>query len=157
MKGTAILCEGEPRGVFKRGIISGTPKPGTVMQIKAATEPVSGCHTWEVYNQSADGAQALIAVLLEDWEQGKTADDAYADGTYGKLYCPAHGEELNMLVANIVGTSDVFAIGDRLIVDDGTGLLIAETGSPTSTPFQVLETKTALTADTLVHCIYTGH
>ena len=69
---------------------------------------------------------------------------------------PAAGEEINVLVANIAGTSDSFAIGDLLMVNDGDGKLIATTGSPESEPFIVLETQSAITADTLIHCMYTG-
>lgn len=150
-----ILLTPEPRGRFITGIISGTPKPGTVMQLAAATEPVNGNYTYEVYNQAADGnrPQGAIYVLLEDDLQGKTDADAYVSGTLGKLYCPLPGDELRMLLANIAGTGDTFAIGDKLIVDDGTGKLVATTGTPESEPFTVKETaSTALTADTLVHC-----
>ena len=157
-KGNEIIVSAEPGGRFLEGIVSGTPKPGTVMQLKAATEPVNGRHTWEVFNGAADAERTLIAVLLPDSLQGDIATAAYVDGERCFLYVPIAGEELNMLVANIAGTSDTFAIGDRLIVDDGTGKLIATTGSPESEPFIVLETKaTALTADALVHCMYTGY
>lgn len=155
---TTIVLTPEPRGRFLEGICSGTPKPGTVMQVKAATEPVGGKHTWEVYDAAADGNQRLIAVALEDALQGKTVSDAYVSGDQIFLYCPLPGDELNMLVANIAGTSDTFAIGDIMIVDDGTGKLVATTGSPESEPFVVMETvSTALTADALVHCIFTGY
>jgi len=156
-KGSEIIVSGEPRGVFLEGFVSGTPKPGTVMQIVAGTEPVGGRHTWEAYNADADGNQRLAAVLLPDQLQGKLATDAYASGDRCYLYAPAMGEELNMLVANISGTGDAFAIGDILMVDDGTGKLIATTGSPESEPFIVLETVAALAADALVWCMYTGY
>lgn len=161
-EGNKILITGDPHGNFLSGYINGTPKPGTVMQVKAATEPVAGRHTWEVYAppDSADGyrTQGPLAVLLEDDEQGKTASDAYVTGTIGKLYCPLPGDDLNMLVKNISGTGDTFAIGDLLIVDDDSGKLIATTGTVEAEPFVVMETvATALTADTLVHCMYTGY
>jgi len=158
--GNNIIISSDPKGVFLEGIISGTPKPGTVMQVKAATEKTSGRFTWEVYNPDADGNQRLIAVLLPDSLRGVAATTAYTTGTRCFLYCPAAGEELNMLVKSISGTSDSWAIGDLLIVDDGTGKLIATTGSPESEPFIMLETVAELTdtgADTLRHCMYTGH
>jgi len=156
-KGSKIIITSEPKGVFMEGIVSGTPSPGTVMQIKAATEPVLGKFTWEVANTDADGNQRLVAVLLEDALQGKLATDAYTTGTRCFLYCPIPGEELNMLLANIAGTADDHAIGELLIVDDGTGLLIATTGSPESEPFVCLETVTDPTADTLARCMFTGY
>lgn len=156
-KGNEIVVSADPRGKYLEGYVSGTPKPGTLMQIKAETEPVGGRHTWEAFNPDADGNQRIIAVLLPDQLNGKTATQAYADGDRCYLYCPIAGEDLNMLVANIAGTADAFAIGDLMIADKGTGKLIATTGSPESEPFLVMETISALTADALVWCKYTGH
>lgn len=158
-KGNNIIVSAEPKGVFKEGIIDGTPLPGTIMQIKAATEPVGGRHTWEVANYGADGDQRVVAVLLEDRLQGKTKDDAYADEDRCFLYFPIAGEELNVRwFAPGTATSDSVAIGDFGIVDDGTGLLTDTTGSPESEPFQALETVSdVVLAGTLVWCMYTGH
>ncbi len=157
-KGNKILVSAEPGGRFLEGTISGTPKPGTVMQISAATEPTNGRFQWEAYNVATDGNQRIIAVLLPDWGQGKLATDAYVTASHGYLYCPLPGEELNMLVANIAGTGDTFAIADVMMVDDGTGKLIATTSSPESEPFIILETVgTALTADSLTWCMFTGY
>ena len=158
-QGNEIVLSGEPRGRFYEGIIASgeTPKPGTVMQIQAAVEPIGGRLTWEMLDSGADGDQRLIAVLLPDQLQGKMATAAYAAGDRCFLYIPLPGDELNMLVSNISGTSDSFAIGDLLMVNDGDGELIATTGSPESESFIVMETVAALTADTLVHCMFTGY
>ncbi len=158
-KGNEIILSADPRGVFKEGIIDGTPKPGTVMQVKAATEPIGGRHTWEVADYGADGDQRLVAVLLADWAQGKTADNAYADGDRCFLYCPVAGEELNMRISAAgTGTGDAIAIGALLMVDDGTGLLVATTGTPESESFICMETVAdVVLAGTLCHCMYTGH
>lgn len=158
MKGNEIILSNDPRGRFLEGIVSGTPKPGTIMQLQAGTEPVGGRHTWEVFNQASDGTVALIAVLLPDALQGKLATDAYVSGTRCFLYCPVAGEELNVLVAHAgTGTGDAIAIGDRFMVDDGTGLLIANSGGA-SVPFIALETLDDVVATgTLCHCMYTGH
>lgn len=156
-QGNEIIVTSPPRGVHLEGIIDGTPKPGTVMQIKAAVEPVGGRHTWEDYDVDADGDQRLIAVLLPDQLQGKIAADAYVSGDRGFLYVPLPGEDLNMLVLNIAGTGDLFAIGDILMINDGDGKLIATTGSPESEPFIVMQTVAAITADTLIWCKFTGY
>ena len=157
--GNEIVLASNPRGLFKEGIISGTPKPGTLMTIVAATEKVGGRFTWEPFNRDADGDRALVAVLLPDTLQGALATDAYVDGERCFLYCPAAGEEMNVLVsASGTGTGDSIAIGDLLIAVDGTGVLIGTTGDPESEPFQVLETATdVVAAGTLLHCVYTGH
>jgi hypothetical protein len=155
-----VINHNDARGRYLEGIISGTPKPGTVVQLKASTEPVSGRFTWEVYNRDADGdhPQGPLAVLREDELQGKLMTDAYVTGTRCFLYCPQNGDQLNMLVKNVSGTPDSFNIGDIMMVDDATGKLIATTGSPESEPFTMAETEaTALTADELKHCFFTGY
>jgi len=161
MKGNEIIVSAEPQGRFLEGIVSGTPSPGTVMQITAATEPVNGRHTWEAYNPGADGNQRLIAVLLPDALQGNIYSDAYTSGDRCFLYCPIAGEELNMLVADVdTGTSDSFAIGDIMIVDDGTGKLIATTGTPESEPFIIMETyadPSDTQTDYWLWCMFTGY
>lgn len=154
--GNQIIVSANPKGVFLEGIIDGTPKPGTCMQIKAATAPVNGKFTWEAFNQSQDGVEALVAVLLDNPEQGQIATVAAVSGEIRKLYCPAAGETLNMLKGDVGGTGDDFAIGDRLMIDDGTGKVIADS-SGDSVPFVCLETVTDPTADQLVWCMYTGH
>ena len=154
-----IVVTPAPAGRFLEGIIDGTPKPGTLMTIKAGVEPVNGRHTWEAYNRGANGNRALIAVLREDELQGKGVEDAYVSGTRGFLYCPISGDEVLVRVsAPGTGTSDNYDIGQLFIAVDGTGLLIATTGSPESEPFQAGETISDVEAGgTLVMCYYTGH
>jgi hypothetical protein len=156
--GNEIIVSANPKGVFLEGIIDGTPKPGTCMQIKAATEMVTGRFTWEVFNQAADGSRSLVAVLLPNSLEGMLATEAYVTGTRGFLYCPAAGEELNMLIGDVAGTGATsdFAIGDRLMIDDTTGKLV-DNSSGESVPFVLLETITDLAADYLAYCMYTGH
>jgi len=158
-QGSDIMVSANPKGKDKEGIVYGTPKPGTLMQIKAGVEPVSGRYTWQVYTPGTDGNRLPIAVLMEDHLQGKTATDAYVTGTRCFLYCPIMGEELNMLVSAAgTGTGDAQAIGGLLIGDTGTGLLVATTGTPESEPFQLLETVAdVVIAGTLTHCMYTGY
>jgi len=138
--------------------VVGTPKPGTVLSTLAATEPVNAKFSYEPWNDSADGVQNEVAILLEDEQQGKLVTDAYVTGTQGRVYFPKMGDILQMLVANISGTGDAFAIGDKMIIEDGTGKLIATTGTPEMEPFKIIETvAVALAVDTLVLCRYTGN
>jgi hypothetical protein len=161
MATNTIIKSAEPRGRFLEGIISGTPKPGTVMQIKAATERIGGRFTFVVYDRDADGDHPAgpFYVLLEDKLQGRTVDTAYADGERCFLYCPLPGDELNMLVtAAGTGTGDAIAIGDILMVDDGTGLLVATTGDPQTEAFMAAETLSdVVAAGTLTSVIFSGY
>lgn len=154
-RGNRILITGEPKGVFKQVVISGTPKPGVAMTLKSSYY-LSGLHQFEPYNRDGDGNRSEVAVLLEDSTQGKTYDDAYADGEIGTVYFPVAGEELNMWFQNQSGTADDVAIGAYFMLDDGTGQLLA-TSSPESEPFKALATLTDPTADVLLPVMYTGH
>lgn len=124
MKGNQIIVSAEQKGVFLEGIISGTPKPGTIMSI-SNTALVAGRPTWVAYAPgTGDASRGLMAVLLEDWEQGKTWDDAFVSGTRGKLYVPAAGEDVNLRKADITGTgspTEAITISQKLLVVDGTG------------------------------------
>lgn len=155
MKGSTILALTNARGVFKEGIIYGTPKPGTMMQIKA-TALVNGVATFEVYAPGTDGEQRPVLILLENKIEGKIYSDAYVSGTRGFLYIPAPGEELNVLVADVSGTADDHAVGGMLIADTGTGKFINTTGSPESEPFQLLEAATDPVAEAWMHVMATG-
>lgn len=154
-KGHGIILAGEPRGKFLEGTIVGTPKPGTVMQIKAGVAPVSGRHSWEA-STKATGAKQLIAVLLPDDGQGADETTAYVTGKRGRLYCPVAGEELNMRVADVSGTADDVAIGDLFGVETVTGKLKANS-SYASTPFTAMEAVTDPTADYLLWVTFNGH
>lgn len=156
-RGSEIIVSSDPRGVEIEGIISGTPKPGTVMQMQAGTALVGTRFTWEVYAPGTDGQRRIIAILLPDRLQGGLSTTAYVTGTRGFLYIPQAGEEFNMLVADIAGTADDHAIGDLFIIKSGVGKLIANTGSPESIPFQCLEAAVDPVADALLWCRYTGY
>ena len=154
----SILVTTDGRGRKIGGIIDGTPKPGTVMQVKSSTEPVNGKYTWEAYNRDADGdnPKGPVAVLLEDYLQGRLITDAYVSGTIGQLYIPLAGDMLLMLLADVAGTTtDSHAIGEILMVDDGTGKLLVTTGVEHE-PFVVMETLTGLSADQLCLCMFAG-
>lgn len=155
-RGNKVIITAQPQGQKLEGVISGTPKPGTVMEIQTVYYQ-GNRHLWRVYQPGTDGERRVIAVLLEDDYQGKTMDDAYVDGTRGFLYVPQAGEELNMRLKDVSGTADDHTALEMLIVDTGTGLLIATTGSPESEPFQILQTVTDPTADFLAPCMYTGY
>jgi len=159
-RGTEIIVSANPRGVMHEGPITGTPKPGTIMQIDVS-EGINGDgrFTWEAYNRDADGNRPAgpLAILLPDRLQGKLHTDAYAAGDHGFLYTPIAGEEFNCLLLDVSGTGDDHAFGEILIVDDGTGKLVATTGTPETEPFMLLEAVTDPIADTLLHVIYNGY
>jgi hypothetical protein len=153
-KGNCIVVSADPYGRFFEGIISGTPKPGTMMEIVPATAAVNGRFTWRVFS-GASGAAQLCAILLEDALQGKTATDAYVTATQGRMYCPLPGDHMNILVADVAGTADDRAIGDIMMVQTGTGKFIADS-SGARKPFMLLEAATDPTADALMWAMATG-
>lgn len=165
-RGNKILLTTEPHGRMEWVIVSGTPKPGTCMELKPATDLGAGnLHTYEPAGtsaasgsrgMSADGDRIPVAVLLEDELRGKLMTEAYTSGEIGKVYFPIPGEQLNVLKLDVAGTGDDFTIGDKLMIDDGTGKVLLSSGSIESEPFLSLETITDPTADQLVWAQFTG-
>lgn len=164
-KGNEIIVSAQPRGHFTEGVIatSNTPYPGTIMQIDATVATVGGRHTYKIYDRDADGDRPVGAfyVLLPDHLRGKTATDAYAAGDRCFLYAPVSGDELNLLIADVVsgtgtGAAADHAAGEILMVDDGTGKMIATTGSPETEVAVLMETLNDLTSDTLGWCLWSG-
>jgi hypothetical protein len=154
-KGNEIVVISNPKGMFLEGIVYGAPKPGTLMEVKAGVAPITGRQTWQAYSGTT-GKPALVAVLMQDYLQGKLATDAYVSGSRCFLYCPIAGEELNVLVKDITGTGDDVTIGEQFMIDSGTGKLVINSNG-TMVPFIALEAVTDPVADTLCWCMYTGH
>lgn len=165
MKGTRILVTAKPGGVFEDVYVVSTPKPGTCMEIEPAIEPVGNVFSYACYGTQAassdkfvtgDGNRKAVAVLLEKDDEGRIYSTAYADGEMGRIYWPRMGEQLNMILEDVSGTGETFAIGDELMIDDGTGKLLA-VSSPEAAPFTLLETvSTAPTADHVRWCRFNG-
>ena len=151
----SIVLAGAPHGKFLEGIVSGTPKPGTAMMLSEGVEPVGGRHQWEAFD-ATDGDRTLCAILLEDYFLGKDHLTALVTGSRIRMYCPIPGDEMQVLLQNVGGTADAYTIGQKLIMDNASGLFIGTTGSPEREPFLVMETLAGLTADTLCTVIYTG-
>ena len=160
-RGNCIIVTADPKGQFEEGYIATgeTPYPGMILQRDASVALKGGRFTYKIYNRDADGnmPEGSYWVLREDYLQGKPATSAYAAGDRCFVYSPRAGEELNLLVENIAGTGDDHALGEILMVNDGTGKLIATTGTPESECAQLLEAITDPTADTLAWCQWTGH
>jgi hypothetical protein len=157
-RGNNIIVSSAPAGRFEEGIIATAEKPGTIMQRDASVALKSGRHTYIVATPGANGEQPKGAywVLLPNSLIGSAADVAYAAGDRGFLYSPQPGDELNLLMANVAGTADDHALGEKMMVESGTGKLIATTGSPEVEIFQLLEAVTDPTADQLVWGQWSG-
>ena len=153
----SIVLTAAPAGRFLEGLIATgtTPKPGTMMMLEAGVEMQSGKFFWTPFTD-VDGATGLVAILLENWFLGKGPTDAYAAEEQCRLYCPIPGDEIQVLLQNQSGTDDAFAIGDKLMVDSGTGKFLASVYNEAE-PFIVAETLAGLTADTLCHSFFTGY
>lgn len=121
-KGNQIFTAGEPRGVEVRGLISGTPKPGQAVILKPAVDrDDNGLFTYIVSGRDFNGQSDELIILDGDWEQGKTAVDAYLDGTPFKGYIPLVGERCNLLVK---ASSGAVTIGKKYMVEASSGLFM---------------------------------
>lgn len=162
MKGTRIQVShpgGAARGINLEGLIASgqTPYPGVVMEMISTAPVANNLFTWTPYGVTAasggsfvtaDGDRKLIAILLEKEDENYIYSRAYAAGELCRLYIPQAGEEFNMLLQNQSGTGDTFTVGQELMVDDGTGKLLACDSDAEAHPFHIMEAvSTALTAD----------
>ncbi len=143
---STLILSSDPKGHFDEGIIDGALKPGTLVQLKPATEADgTGAFTYRAWTgDAADGERDEVILLLNDKFQGKDELTAYASGDRCFLYFPVKGDLIKVLAMNLTGTGsgtdDEFAIGDKLIIDSGTGKAIKTTGTPEMEPFKVMET-----------------
>lgn len=162
-RGSRTIVTADPKGQFEEGYVGAgnTFYPGMIVQVDASVALKGGRHTYVAYNRDADGNMPLGPYWVVTGELhlflGKPQTNPYAAGDRVSLYSPRAGEELNLLLANLAGTGDDHALGEILMVDDGTGKLIATTGTPESECAVLLEAVTDPTADTLAWCRWTGH
>lgn len=173
-KGQEIVLSAEPRGRMEEATITDTSVPGTIMEIVPATALLGGRPSVRARSQSA-GALGPICVLLADRLQGKLGvggsgatvssggvsvtgpaltGDAYAANTQCFIYWPEAGDELNLVVGDVAGTSDTIAIGDLYGVNNN-GKLIKDS-SYNSAPFLAMEATAALTGDAMIWFKYLG-
>lgn len=159
MRGSTILLDVPGKGKHFEGYIGTglTVYPGIVVQLQGATALREGRHTWELYAPGSDGVRLPVVVVLDQPLQGRLYSVAYTAGEIAKLYVPAAGDELNMLLQNQSGTGDHYSAGEVFIVDNGTGKLIVTASTPESEPFMLMEAVAAMSADTWAWCMYTGY
>lgn len=139
MIGQDIVASANPQGKFEEVIISGTPLPGTFMEIVPSSAMVGGRFTMRNVTR-ANGAIGPVCILRADSLQGKMPTDAYVSGTRGFVYWPVAGEYLNALISESVGTGTAGEtnVGDRLAIQQDSGQLMAG-GSLASRPFSLIE------------------
>lgn len=135
MKGKAIVLTVEPKGKFSEGTADAAIKAGTMVDIKAATEPVGGRYTL------AASATARYVVRTDEL-LGRIYSDTIAAGERVFAYLPESGDEFNALFLASEGAQ---AIGDE-VGPDAAGKFIA-----LGTGYKVMETITVPASDTLVH------
>lgn len=159
-RGNEIIVTSNPRGVFNEGYVKTgeTHYPGQVLQVDATVSLVGGRHTYKIYAPGTDGENPVGSywIVLPNHLIGKGPSDSYAAGEREFLYSPMRGEELNLLVKNLSGTADDHSAGEKMMVDDSTGKLIATTGSPENEVAVLLEAITDPTADTLAWVQWAG-
>ena len=164
----------QPKGVFTEGILGGTQTivPGQILQVSPSVALVGGRFTYVPYAPGSNGLSPLgpyyVALVANLWGRmpgvlPNPASYSSSTVTYAAtpyqigdrlfLYCPLPGDELNLLIADGPGTGNAHNAGELEMIQNGTGKLIPQTGSLVA-PFELLESLSALTADTLGWCLY---
>jgi len=135
--------------------------PGMGVIKDASVDLIGGRHTYKIYDESADGDHPTGGIFIVTEEMnaltGGAPTASYAAGTKVSLYSPRMGEELNLLIKNLSGTADDHTKGEKLILDTGTGMFIATTGSPETEMAELLESITDPVADTVAWCVWSGY
>jgi len=161
MFGNQIIVSTELKGVYKEGIAGAVLYPGELVEVEKAAALKNGIASggtaggglasYVAKNSQSESAgnRGLTAVVLPDEINGYGPFDQIPSGGLVKLYCPAHGEELNVQFDPASGTgtgsSSEVAIGDQLEVNTD-GRLEASAGTPQAVPFTALEAYTATQA-----------
>ena len=137
-----IVVSSRPNGRFFEGVAASgvTLSPGMCVQRDASGNFVLG-------RGVADGERGDLIIVCEGFT-GETKTTAYAAAARVKLFTPAAGDKVQVLVAD---TEDAIAVTDKLIVDTSTGLFIETVGTPESEPFEALEALGTIAANT--HCL----
>lgn len=159
-RGNCTIITANPKGQTEEGYVATgqTFFPGMIVQRDYSVALKGGRWTYTVYNRDADGDMPAGGwwVVTEKLNAmvGKPMSESYAAGARVEVYSPRNGEELNLLVENLAGTGDDHAIGEILIPNDGTGKLIATTGTPEVEVAVLQEAITDPTADTQAFCVW---
>jgi hypothetical protein len=129
--GNRIVIQGDQgKGNYEEGTIKDTSSPGTIMQVQAAALDGNRRFNWIAANSGTDGLNKASAVLREDLTQGLPMTTAYVTSTHCFLYHPIPGDELNCILGEVAGTGNTYAIGDMLMQDAETGLLVPAASTP---------------------------
>lgn len=157
MLGNNIVLTPKPLGRYIEGVaFTASMFPGTVLTPTTAAPDAGGRLTWQPWQKST-GYQGLIAIADVDWLQGFTvANPGYQAGRRFPIYIPVAGDELNMLLAELAGSTGdpAVTIGDELSIQTGTGQLIksaAGTAGGTFHQFTAFETLTTVLGHEWVH------
>lgn len=162
-RGNRTVITSPPGGLHTEGIVKAgqTFFPGMIVTRDPSVALVNGRFTYKIYAESANGDQPtggfFIVTEALNGLIGKVITDSYAPGERCSLYVPEMGEELNLLVLNLAGTADDHAIGEKMMVNTGTGKLIVTAGTPETEVAQLLEAIVDPIADTLAWCQWSGH
>lgn len=115
-----IIVSEEPKGRHIEGVVAEgqTIKPGTF-----CTKKADG--TYEAFNGSASGALDRILIAKEARLWGKGINDSYTEGQRIYMYEPLPGDLLLGIYSNPSGTAVNVTNQTRLMIEDGTGKLIA--------------------------------
>lgn len=153
MSNEIVLTPTERQGRYDEGVLGGSAsmKPGQFIS------QTTTAGSWQPWTGGGDGHRYGTALLVPNHLIGRTTNDAYAVGDHIFFYYPQPGDWIRCLILDVAGTGDVYTIGGKFIIINGTGKVKATTGSPESEPLTLDEAiTTAPTGDLLARFLYTG-
>lgn len=134
----------------KAGTLGDQSIPGTNMQVKGNT-PVTanGQFQWIASAPGTTGMSVLSAILMADRFNGLT--NGTAPGPVGAtiwMYCALPGDEVNILVGVLSGTTNYIVVGEKLEAFAVGGVWVPITGA-FSGQWMALEVVSGIAADNL--------
>jgi hypothetical protein len=159
MLGNNVVLTPKPLGRYWDGVANQSGMyPGTGLSVVPSGGIDAGKRlTWGPWSQST-GAQGLIAIGDFNGNEGFPYNVAYPSGKRFPIYIPVCGDELNMLLAELAGTTGdpAITLGEILILQTGTGMLVpAATGTAGGTQhqFMAMEALTAALGQEWTHVV----
>lgn len=137
----------------KAGVLGDSSIPGTIMQVKGNTvNTANGQFTWIAAAPGTTGFNVLNAVLCGDVWDGLLSTVTPGIGTTIFMYCALPGDEVNVLVGVLSGTTNYILVGERLESFAVGGVLVPVTGTNAAS-WLALEVVSGVALDNLTWCL----
>lgn len=130
-KGQCIVVSGWTDSKEFEGIM--TPAsvcyPGIHLEPSASLPLIDGHFQVQYFQTASQGRPGPVWILQEDRLQGGTMTTPYTGGKQAFIFQPQAGDQCNVLVAALSGTSPTVTVGEFFMIDSANGMLEINSGA----------------------------